>query len=202
MRGAVSIALLLATAGPVAAGDRKVIYLVNHGWHVGIAVSRADVSATVWPESADVPRRHIEVGWGDGGYYPAADPGVGAALTAALSSESSVLHVAGFDPPVAEFFAGAPVVAIALSPQGFDALSRFVHEHYARDGAGRPVVVAPGRYGDARFYRAMGRYRLFENSNTWAAKALRAAGCPIDASAVTAGSVTRQVKELPQAGCR
>jgi hypothetical protein len=91
---------------------------------------------------------------------------------------------------VAEFFAGTTVIALPVSLQGFDGLTRFVHDAYARDADGRTVVVAPGLYAQARFYRAAGRYRLFDNSNTWAARALRAAGCPIDpADIVTAGAV-------------
>lgn len=186
---------------PESAGT-KVVYLVNHGWHVGIAVERAHVSASVWPEIAEARGRFVEVGWGDGAYYPAPEATVGMGLRAALSSESSVLHVAAFDLPPAEFFAGAPVVRVPLSAAGFEALTRFIHAHYERGADGRPVVVAPGRYGDARFYRASGRYKLFDNSNTWAAKALHAAGCPVDTATITAGSVVRQAKELETVGCR
>ena len=193
--------LLMATA--VAADDAKVVWLVSHGWHVGIAVARADVSRAVWPESAEVGgRRYIEVGWGDAEYYPASETSVGMGLRAALGSESSVLHVAAFDPAPADFFAGSPVVPVTLSARGFEALTRFIASHYVRDAAGRPVVVAPGRYGEARFYRATGRYRVFDNSNTWAAKALKAAGCPVDEGTMTAGGVVRQVRELTPGVCR
>ena len=192
--------LLAATAG--AADDVKVVWLVSHGWHVGLAVARADVSTAVWPESAELGRRYIEVGWGDGEYYPASETSVGMGLRAALGSESSVLHVAGFDAAPAEFFAGSPVLPVTLSARGFEALTRFIAAHYVRDAAGRPVVVAPGRYGEARFYRATGRYRVFDNSNTWAAKALKAAGCPVDSGTLTAGGVVRQVRGLEPGTCR
>ncbi|MBM4442717.1 MAG: DUF2459 domain-containing protein [Candidatus Rokubacteria bacterium] len=182
--------------------ETKVVYLVSHGWHVGLAVARADVSPRVWPEVAEARGRFVEIGWGDGAYYPAPEATVGMGLRAAVSSEFSVLHVAAFDPAPAEFFAGAPVVRVPLSAAGFEALTRFIHAHYEYGADGRPVVVAPGRYGDARFYRATGRYRLFDNSNTWAAKALHAAGCPIDPATITAGSVVRQAKELETVGCR
>jgi uncharacterized protein (TIGR02117 family) len=202
MRRVLGWVVLLLAVTPAGADEARVIHVVGHGWHVGLALARADVPAALWPEIGGVAGRYVEVGWGEGAYYPAADPGVGAALKAALASESSVLHVAGFDQPAPEFFAGATVVAVSVSARGIEALSRFIHEHYARDDAGRAVVVAPGRYGDARFYRATGRYRLFDNSNTWAAKALQAAGCPIDAATVTAGSVLRQVKALEPGACR
>ena len=30
------------------------VYLVSHGWHVGIAVEQGEVSPTIWPESAEL----------------------------------------------------------------------------------------------------------------------------------------------------
>ncbi len=148
-------------------------------------MERAEVSPAIWPESADLGAfRHVEVGWGDGAFYPAPRGTLGLALKAAFSSESTVLHVAAFDAPVTELFRGTTIMEVPLSREGFDALSRFIHDAYARDAAGRPIVVAPGLYGHARFYRATGRYRLFDNSNTWTARALQAAGCPIDPSGV------------------
>src|SRR5262249_52704227 len=55
-----------------------------------------------------------------------------------------------------------------------------VHPRGLRTGRERAAGRGPGLYAESRFYRAIGRYRLFDNSNTWTAKALRAAGCPID----------------------
>jgi uncharacterized protein (TIGR02117 family) len=167
------------------------VYLVNHGWHVGIAVERQEVSPANWPESAEFSGfRYLEVGWGDAAYYPAARGAIGLALKAAFSSKGSVLHVAAFDAPLPEFFGGSEVIEVPLSLRGLEDLARFIHATYARDASGRPVVVSPGLYGHGAFYRATGQYRLRDNSNNWTARALAAAGCPIDAAeAITAGSV-------------
>ena len=172
------------------------VFLVSHGWHVGLAVERADVSPTVWPESAALgPVRFVEVGWGDADYYPAVRGHPGLALQAAFASASSVLHVAGIDAPLTEFFHGSTIIEVPLSSRGFAALTRFIHAAYARDGAGQPIVVGTGIYGVSRFYRAEGRYRLFDNSNTWTAKALAAAGCPIDPDTITAGGLLRWAQD-------
>jgi len=167
------------------------VYLVNHGWHVGIAIERQEVSAAIWPESAEFSGfRYLEVGWGDADYYPAARGTIGLALKAAFSSKGSVLHVAAFDAPLPEFFGGSEIIEVPLSLRGLEDLARFIHATYARDASGRPVVVSPGLYGHGAFYRATGQYRLRDNSNNWTARALAAAGCPIDAAeAITAGSV-------------
>ena len=179
------------------------VYLVSHGWHVGLAVRRADVSPALWPESGALGSvRFVEVGWGDADYYPAAQGHPGLALQAAFASAASVLHVAAIDEPLEQFFRGSTIVEVPLSSSGFEALTRFIHAAYARDASGRPIVVGAGIYGVSRFYRAEGRYRLFDNSNTWTAKALAAAGCPIDpADTVTAGSLLRWAHGQ-RTGCR
>jgi uncharacterized protein (TIGR02117 family) len=176
----------------------KAVWLVSHGWHVGLAMRRADVSTAIWPESAEFGDvRYLEVGWGDSDFYPLASGTSGLALKAAFFSGSSVLHVTGFDRPVTEVFAGAPLVEIGLTARGFDALSRFIHEAYARNGHGEIVRVAPALYGRGAFYRAVGRYHALANSNTWAARALRAAGCPVTPIwALTAGNVLWQTRRF------
>ncbi len=205
-RSGLAAALVLAGClGPVhtlypPAPDEPVkpVWLVSHGWHVGLAMRRADVPTATWPESAqfgDV--RYLEVGWGDGDFYPLARGTSGLALKAAFFSTSSVLHVTGFDRPVTEIFAGAPLVEIALSTGGFDALSRFIHEAYARNDHGEVVKVAPALYGRGAFYKALGHYHVLANSNTWTAEALRAAGCPVTPIwALTAGNVLWQARRF------
>jgi uncharacterized protein (TIGR02117 family) len=191
-------------SAPDAPSSGPLVYLVSHGWHVGIAMNRREVSPTIWPESAVFSGfQYLEIGWGDANYYPAARGTTGLALKAAFSSKGSVLHVVAFNAPPMEFFDGAKIIEIPLSRRGFEDLSRFIHATYARDAAGRPVVVGPGLYGHGAFYQATGRYRLHDNSNNWTARALQAAGCQIDAAAtVTAGSVMREGDRLGRATCR
>jgi uncharacterized protein (TIGR02117 family) len=170
------------------------VYLVSHGWHVGLVLPREDL-AGVGPPAPPGGRlvQYVEVGWGDGDYYPAKRGTLPLALRAAFHSRSSVLQVIGFDGPVAEMFPRSKILAIDLAPAGLAALSRHVEASQAVDQAGRPVVVAPAQYGVGAFYLARGRYRLADNSNTWVARGLKAAGCPIDVdAAVTAGAVLHQ----------
>ena len=200
--GVLACSPLRPAAPPLEAGtDAHVVYLVSHGWHVGLAVRRADVSPAMWPESATFGAvRYLEVGWGDGDYYPAVRGNPGLALKAAFSSGSSVLHVAGIDTPLTAFFAESSIIEVPLSPRGFEALIRFIHAAYARDAAGNPIAAGPGIYGVSRFYRATGHYRLRGNSNHWTAKALAAAGCPIDpADMMTAGSLMDRASEFGRA---
>jgi uncharacterized protein (TIGR02117 family) len=174
------------------------VWIVGHGWHVGIAVRRADVPPAVWPEAHALGAlEHVEVGWGDGGFYPAERGTLPLALRAAFDSASSVLHVAAFDGPVVDYFAAAPVVELRLARDGFHDLCRFIASAHARDAAGAPRPLRPGLYGASRFFLARERYHVFDNSNNWAARALRAGGVPVDPALLfNAGTVFAEVAPL------
>jgi hypothetical protein len=47
----------------------KTIYLVSHGWHVGIVVKRIDIPDDVWPNLKNFANAdYLEIGWGDKGH--------------------------------------------------------------------------------------------------------------------------------------
>src|SRR5438876_9603835 len=82
-------------------------YVVSHGWHVGL-VLRHDEFAAASPRGRSAPAgEYVEVGWGDGDFYPAARGTLALALRAAFRSRSSVLQVVGFDGPVGEMVPGS-----------------------------------------------------------------------------------------------
>ena len=186
---------------PPRSGEASVtIYVVGHGWHTGIVVRRDDVPTGAWPESGRLPvTRFLEVGWGDRAFYESPDAGASLALKAALASEASVLHVAGFDRTPAEYFPRAEIIAIELSSRGMESVAAFISRTYARDAAGEPIELGPGLYPGSRFYAASGRYSLVNTCNTWIAEALQAGGCPITPVwAVTAGNLLFQAERCRQ----
>ena len=200
-----ALALVLSWLAPGAAADpgaTPVVYLVSHGWHVGLVLQRDDLLAVRPPARLPAPaREHIEVGWGDGDFYPAPKGTLSLALRAAFCSRSSVLHVAGFDGPVAAMFPGQKIVALELTPAGFAALARYVETSLAETAEGRATVVAPPIYGEGAFYLARGHYRLLDNSNTWAARALSVAGCRMQVdTTITAGAVLQQAARAGRCG--
>ena len=174
------------------------IFVVGHGWHVGIAAARGVLPGAHWPEQQDFPADvFLEIGWGDSAYYRAEDPGVAAALRAALRPSASVVHVAAFRRPPLEVFPEGDIVRLLISERGADSLAAFFHAAYAHDEAGAPVVLGPGLYGESRFYAGAARYHLFRNCNAWVAHALAAAGCRVRPGGVlTAGDVLRQLRRL------
>jgi uncharacterized protein (TIGR02117 family) len=201
------LALGPACLGPVVSlypprpGEPTVsVWVVDHGWHVGLVVDRARLPDGLVPEQLDFPRaRYLEFGWGDDAFYRAPEGTVGLAVKAALASPRSVLRVAGLDAPFPHRDAADAIVEIPLSRAGFAALGRFVDDTFARTGGGPSIPLGPGPYRGSRFYPARGRYHLFNTCNTWVAQALRAAGCPVTpAYAVTAGNVMWQARRAAQ----
>ena len=202
---ALLIALCVGCAGavqapyPPAEGEAvRLVYVIDHGWHTGIAVRQADIPAALWPTHRDFAgSEYVEVGWGDRNFYLAPQGTLWLALKAAFGSTSAVLHVIAFDGPPDRFFAGREVVALRVSERGFRRLADFVGAAWATDESGEPIQLGPGLYPLSRFYPATGRYFLLRTCNTWTAAALRAAGFPINPTfVVTAGQVMDQARSL------
>ena len=189
---------LLTASWPASAQEVEPVYLVSHGWHVGLVIRRTDATAAQWPEQDDFPEAtFLEVGWGDRDFYQDPDPSVGKMLKAGLWPTPSVLHVVSFRGKVTAYFLASEVIRLDLPEAGVDSLAAYIHRAYARDEAGRPLPLGPGLYGESQFYKGRERYHLRKNCNTWVARALRTAGVPVrPATVLTAGDLLRQVRRF------
>ena len=203
-----SCILLLAAAWSAAEGNvlhatppdsaEHAIYVVGHGWHAGIVVSRGAIPEAAWPEQRDFPEAtYLEVGWGDAAYYQHPDPGIWLALRAALWPTPSALHVVGMRRAPPAYFSPRPILRIPVTPDELRALGAFFHAAYARTDAGRAQPLGPGLYGDSRFYAGRERYHLFRNCNSWVARALREAGLSMSAQGLfTVGQLLKRVRRI------
>ena len=203
-----SLALLLGCGVPgpprsqADPASTRPVWLVTAGWHTGLAVRRGDIPKGLLPESGDFPgARYLELGWGDRDYYRASEPGLWLALKAALIPGPAVLHVAGLTDSPEAYFGSDEVLRIELPEAGFWGLVVYLDRSFARNGAPTAAPLGPGWYGDSRFYEARGRFHLFNNCNTWAARAFQAAGLPMMPEwTVTASRLRRRM--LPWASAR
>lgn len=185
----------LAGLYPPAANEPPTpVYVVTHGWHTGIGVRAADVPSHLWPARDDFPRaEYLEIGWGNRDYWLAARVTWGVVLNATLRPTPSALRVIEVDRPIEEFFLESDIVEIGLSRRGFERLITFIHESYATRESGAAIPLGPGPLPNSRYYLAKGNYHVFNTSNKWTAKALRAAGFPITPGyALSVGTVICQ----------
>ena len=174
------------------------IYVLSHGWHTGIVVRQSDVPEDVWPERRDfVGKTYLEVGWGDEAFYRDAEATFAMALRAAFTPTRSVLHVVGFDAPVAQFFSRSEVVMVQVTQQDLLNLLNYIDASVLRKDEAVASALGYGRYGTSRFYPANGTYSLIYNCNTWVADALREAGLPVKSQrSGTAGGLMRQLRQF------
>jgi uncharacterized protein (TIGR02117 family) len=182
-----------ARPAPGEAGKR--VFVVNYGWHTGIAISKADIPHGLLPEAEDLPGATLEIGWGDRDFYQTPDAGIGFAIKAAFFSGGSVVHVTAFDGAVGNYFRGAEILELKVSADGYLRLIQFVSDSFLRPET--PEESRQGLFPNSRFYPARGKFHLFRNCNTWVAEALAAAGLPVKPSTIiTAGNLFSQVKRL------
>ncbi len=173
------------------------IYLVRHGWHVGL-VLQSEYILDHLPAHEKIPEsRFLKFGWGDKHYYPDPDPGFGRLLSAALLPTQSVVHIVGFDLPVERYFTASDIIQVQISVAGMDELANFITDRFRLNEEGELLYVTDGRYNQSSFFLANGFYYIPKTSNTWTARALRRAGCPITPFfAVTSGNLVRQTKSF------
>lgn len=174
------------------------IYVVSHGWHVGIVLPSNAIFREHMPENYHgTGYRFNEFGWGDRKYYMTEDPGFWLALRGALWPTKSVIHAAGFNRDVNGEFPRARKVEIMLSEQGFAALCRRLAADMVYDDEGLAVILESGWYADSRFYASGKRYFLPRTSNKWVAKLLREAGAPITPFyGLTSGNLIYQSRQF------
>lgn len=176
------------------------VYVVSHGWHAGLIVPAASINQRL-PELSERFGKvaFYEIGWGDKGFYQAAEITTGLTLQAMFWSSGAALHVVALDRPPRDYFPGSQIVETCLSNEQLHNLSTFIANSFARTADGAVIRLQNGIYGNSQFYEAEGRYYLLNTCNKWTAKSLRSAGLPIRHTwKLTAGSVMRSIGKHQQ----
>ena len=174
-----------------------VVYVTGHGWHTGLVLRTDDIPVSVLPEVLDFQGTDfVEFGWGDEGVYRAKKVTPGLVAKAALIPTPSVLHLAGFQGRVEEFFTVSDLVEVTLDDAQFASLCEYLAATFDR-GESVSADLGEGLYGHSRFYRARGSYYFPKTCNVWTAGALNAAGFPArTATTLTAESVLKQSRRF------
>ena len=191
--------IVIASAGPIEGLEQPdqdepviAIYLVSHGWHTGIVIKRAEFPVSLLPERRDFPEaEYLEFGWGDREFYQAPAFSLVLALKAAFVLTGSVLHVTGFGGEVTHYFPTSEIVEFKLSRERFERLVGYIPQELCSGGLRGINVPGPGLYGESQFYRARGTFHLLNTCNTWAGKALAAAGYPLSPANMADGLMSQ-----------
>jgi uncharacterized protein (TIGR02117 family) len=175
----------------------RTLYVVGHGKHTGIVVNRVDLVALLPSLAKDIGHDgYVEIGWGEERYYQAGTGTLSLALRAALWPNTSVLQLVAFPGLPGSHFTQAEIVELPVDEAGYAAALAFVAGTFTRAPDGVPIRLGPALYGEGWFYRAEGSFHLFNNCNSWVAKAIEATGAPVSSAPVlTAGGLLGQFRE-------
>lgn len=173
-----AVILCLTPQTQADASPTDTLFVVTHGWHPGIVIPMPLGEPLLLGELEGIDARYVDVGWGDGGYYPNPAPGLWTLLRAAIIPTPSVVQIVAVRGEVTAFAPRAEIVAIPL-PDSLkpDLMEYVLGEIHLEDGTA--VDEGESLYGRGRFFRATRRYHVFNNSNQWAARALTIVGCDI-----------------------
>jgi uncharacterized protein (TIGR02117 family) len=200
----VAVLFVAATIATARWGDRNLwppapgaptteVFVVSHGYHSGIIVSRHSLMDVASRRGLDtlgaVATRFasfdwLEIGWGEERFYREVPTlefmTAGLAARALLRpGNASVLHVVGFENHPRAAFANSDLVRLELGDAGFVRLAGKLDASFARDGASSlPQELGPGLFSTSLFFRANGAFHLFNVCNHWTASLLDAAGLP------------------------
>ncbi len=176
--------------------DNKTVYIVNHGLHTGIVLPNKDAIPYMSAFNDFSHARYFEIGWGDEIYYQTDPNTLWMGIRALFWPTNSVIHVAAFQTDPIAYFPNKEIVPLKLSQAGFIRMVNVIHNSFTLNQQGEPIKLGKGLYGTSRFYRAEGKFHLFNNCNTWSARAIRSSGFPINTFFLfTSDNIMHQLKE-------
>lgn len=166
-----------------ARGETVTAYVLNYGFHTDIAVPASAVIArggrlAAAARAAGTWQWYI-VGWGDESFYT----GTGASLDRAADGlrslfwpgNPSVIRVTGLNVQPDKAFLNTQSAALALSPEGFEAMARSMEASFAA-APGEPLVASGMRDMPGVFFPARGAFSILRTCNNWTSDQLHAAG--------------------------
>jgi len=157
--------------------EKHIIYVSSISWHTGVVIPAYALPDSLWAE--EVPwtdTTYLEIGWGDADFFPSERFNVWYALKAMFFPTRSIMHINPINRPVEEYYHDSEAVRIELTDEQLRNLSLFFVEEFELDVNGRVIPDADGFYADSRFYKSSSYYYFPNNSNVWAARAIRRAG--------------------------
>ncbi len=175
----------------------KSVSIVHNSWHAAIVLRSSDLVKTM-PELADFPAaQFIEFSWGDKDYFPDPQSGIFGAIKAAMWSSGSVIHLVGFTDTVENFYRGATITELRLSPAAYERMVDYIDETFLREQSSGRARAAPGLFSSSRFYPARRSFSLLRTCNTWVAEALEQAGLSMSpAFVITAGNLQSRLSAI------
>lgn len=177
--------------------EEKSIYLVSHGWHTGIVLSRQDLGDELhFLDEYLHESPYYEFGWGEADFYQAEEITIRLVLKALFWRNPTVMHVVAIPTIPEKYFSQSEVVKLNLSETGLGKLRKAMSTSFKFDEKNSSYPMRNGLYGESKFFKAEGYYFITNTCNSWTATMLESAGVPMDSIlTLRAGSVISQAKD-------
>src|SRR5690606_12675611 len=149
-------------------------------WPSGIVVPVYTLPDSLWKDDHTyVDKYYLEIGWGDADYFPHHGLNFWYALKAVFWPTRSVLHIRPIGRKREQYYWYTDVVRIEVNNEPHQPRSLYLEGELALDKNGKIIPAAVGLFPDSHFYEGSSSYYFPNNSNVWAARAVKRAGFPI-----------------------
>ncbi len=156
--------------------DNKEIYLSSNGVHLAVVVQVNDMSNELLKDLKYTPKeKYFSFGWGDENFYlntPSWDDlTFGNAFKALFLKGSTLIHLARYKQKEESW------VRIDISDAELKKLNQFISASFKRNRNGGKLILKNRGYStNDDFYKAVGRYSLFNTCNSWVNRAFKESG--------------------------
>jgi len=147
------------------------VYVVDHGGHTGVVLDR-ELAKHHLPSINEefVHSRYIEIGWGDEDFYQSREKTTKLKMQAALYPTNAVLRVTEVPIDPEKYYTNLEVKKLMVTRTGFRKMLTYIYITFKRNSNGNPVKAGKGLHVHDLFYRANGKFHVFNTCNTWTAK--------------------------------
>jgi uncharacterized protein (TIGR02117 family) len=174
-------------------------FVLQAGWHTGIVLRTKDISPSDWPEVVNyLSHTYVDIGWGDERFYQAEGNPPALAARAALIPSSSVIHIVPFSVHPLNLYSGETFLKrIVATPEQFALLCKIISASFERDENGN-LIESRLNESSRNFFKAKGKYHIFNTCNTWVVRCLKDAGFEVSPSGViTQQHLIKALEKLP-----
>ncbi|MDG5799901.1 DUF2459 domain-containing protein [Marinilabiliaceae bacterium ANBcel2] len=175
------------------------VYVVQRAWHTGLIFYIEDICDNIFPEIKTYnDYKYIDVGWGDKKFFMSDGRPFFIGARAVLWPTQGVIQLYPFTiSPERSYGPNARIKEIKVTKSQLDKLTSFVSNSLKRDN-NNTIIAADEESVQSRFFLSKPRYHLFNNCNTYMAKAFKKAGFDIRSFFVlNANQLFRQLEKIP-----
>ena len=180
-------------------GKNIEFFILQAGWHTGIVLRTNDISPYDWPEVVNyIQYTYVDIGWGDERFFQAEGNPPLLAVRAALIPTTSVIKIVPFNGhPLKLYYGETFLKRVVASPEQFALLCRIISASFERDKNGT-LIESRINETSRNFFKAKGKYHLFNTCNTWVVRCLEEAGFDVNPSGViTQQHLIKALEKLP-----